>query len=485
MMEVGESAHGEQTEGRLRPSVVRQRHRDRDFGLRRALLAGDMLGLTAALAISFLVVGRREAPLLDALWFLLTLPAWAFLFRTYLLYREPVWRFEPSHLDDLFNLFHALVLGTLALWLFYKVVPPPQLVLSEVALFGGLAFVLIATLRIATRVINLRIQGPERVFVVAPIEDVRILDRKFRNHPECGLALVGVVAGEGASEELDLSLSVDIGDLKQLIASGKIDHLLVRLDSENLFLGEAADLKHACHSAGIRFGAYLANRSLLLAGAEINHIEGMGILSYNPAVLSRTSRMLKRGMDIVVAATLLTVFAPLVALIALAIKLDSKGPVFFRQVRVGHEERRFRLIKFRTMIQDADQMTAELMEKSADPNWLFIENDPRVTRLGRFLRQTSLDELPQLWNVLRGDMSLVGPRPLSECDDDSVTGRERHRLDLVPGVTGYWQILGRTSIPFREMVEMDYAYVTSWSLFGDMKILIRTIPAVLLRRGVN
>ncbi len=444
-----------------------------------------MLGLTAALVISFLVVGHRQAPLLDALWFLLTLPAWAFLFSAYLLYRQPVRRLAPSHLDDSSSLFHALLLGTLALWLFYKVAPPPQLILSEVALFGLLAFAFIAALRIAMRRISLRIQGPERVFVVAPLEDVRILDRKLRNHPEYGMALVGAVGCESASGELGLPLSVDKEDVKQLIASGRIDHLLVRLDSEYLPQDEVADLKHTCHSAGVRFGIYMANKGLLLPGTEIDHIEGIGMLSYNPPVLSRTSRVMKRGMDIVVAALLSTLFAPLMALIALAIKLDSKGPVFFSQVRVGHKERRFRLLKFRTMIQDADQMTSELMEKSADPDWLFIENDPRVTTLGRFLRATSLDELPQLWNVLKGDMSMVGPRPLSEQDDDSVKGWQRNRLDLVPGLTGHWQVLGRTAIPFREMIEIDYAYVTSWSLGLDLKILVLTVPAVLRRRGVN
>ena len=130
-------------------------------------------------------------------------------------------------------------------------------------------------------------------------------------------------------------------------------------------------------------------------------------------------------------------------------------------------------------------MTAELMEKSKDPNWLFLDKDPRVTKLGRFLRSTSLDELPQLWNVLKGEMSMVGPRPLSERDDRSVLGWERNRLDLVPGITGHWQILGRTTIPFREMIEIDYAYVTNWSLWHDLKILALTVPAVLRRRGVN
>ncbi len=143
------------------------------------------------------------------------------------------------------------------------------------------------------------------------------------------------------------------------------------------------------------------------------------------------------------------------------------------------------LLKFRTMVLGAEAMTAEMMKKSLDPYWLLVDDDPRVTRVGRFLRRTSLDELPQLWNVLVGEMSMVGPRPLSELDDRGLRGWERHRLDLVPGVTGYWQVMGRTKIPFKEMVEIDYAYVTDWSLWMDLKILLRTVAVVLSQRGSN
>jgi lipopolysaccharide/colanic/teichoic acid biosynthesis glycosyltransferase len=193
--------------------------------------------------------------------------------------------------------------------------------------------------------------------------------------------------------------------------------------------------------------------------------------------------VLKRCLDVTFAAASLVLFAPVMAVIALAIRLDSKGPVLFRQTRVGQDGRRFLLTKFRTMVPDSDRLVAELMEKSVDPDWLIIEDDPRVTRVGRFLRRSSLDELPQLWSVLKGEMSMVGPRPLSERDDEGVQGWERHRLDLVPGLTGHWQVLGRTTIPFREMIEIDYAYVTNWSLWLDLKLLIRTVPAVLRRRG--
>ena len=163
---------------------------------------------------------------------------------------------------------------------------------------------------------------------------------------------------------------------------------------------------------------------------------------------------------------LLVAVRRLMALIALAIKLDSRGPVFFRQQPDRARGQAVPAVKFRTMVLDAEDRSEELVRRSKDPNWLKLEHDPRITRVGRFLRMTSLDELPQLWNILRGEMSLVGPRPLIESEDCQIAGWGRSRLELTPGLTGLWQVLGRTSIPFEEMVKLDYLYVTNWSLWA-------------------
>ena len=179
--------------------------------------------------------------------------------------------------------------------------------------------------------------------------------------------------------------------------------------------------------------------------------------------------------------------APLVAITALCIKLDSRGPVFFRQVRMGAGEQPFRVFKFRTMVDDAEQLKGDVahlnMHVNDDPRMFKVPNDPRVTRVGAFLRRTRMDELPQLFNVLSGEMSLVGPRPLILDEDQYVVSWARRRLKLKPGMTGLWQVLGASDIPFDEMTKLDYLYVTNWSLREDSRLILLTLPALARARA--
>jgi lipopolysaccharide/colanic/teichoic acid biosynthesis glycosyltransferase len=182
----------------------------------------------------------------------------------------------------------------------------------------------------------------------------------------------------------------------------------------------------------------------------------------------------------------LVVLAPLFAIIAIAVKLSSPGPVIFAQRRSGRGGRPFLMYKFRTMVADAEARKAELLTQNEQDGPAFkIKNDPRVTAVGRFLRKTSLDELPQLWNVLKGEMSLVGPRPLPCAEAEACEGWQRRRLDVTPGITCIWQVRGRSQVSFADWVRMDMQYIRAQSLQQDLKLLLLTVPAVLLRRGAH
>jgi lipopolysaccharide/colanic/teichoic acid biosynthesis glycosyltransferase len=216
------------------------------------------------------------------------------------------------------------------------------------------------------------------------------------------------------------------------------------------------------------------------SAVEFDTVHGMTMLGVRPFGLSRSSRMLKRGFDAVATSIGLLLVAPIILAIAAAIRLESRGPVLFRQVRVGRDGRHFRIYKFRSMVVDAEAQKDSLRALNEVGDGMFkISQDPRVTRVGRFLRRTSLDELPQLLNVLRGEMSLVGPRPLVTDEDAHVLGLDRSRLHLTPGMTGPWQVGPR--VPMQEMVGIDYLYVTNWSLWLDFKVLLLTVRHVFLR----
>jgi exopolysaccharide biosynthesis polyprenyl glycosylphosphotransferase len=220
------------------------------------------------------------------------------------------------------------------------------------------------------------------------------------------------------------------------------------------------------------------------SAVEFDAVAGVTVLGVRRLGLGRSSRLIKRGLDIALAGVALLALTPLWLLIALTIKLDSEGPVFFRHARVGRDGRGFRMIKFRSMFDGADAQRASLRTQNGSAGLFKLSEDPRATRVGRFLRRMSLDELPQLINVLRGEMSLVGPRPLVADEDVLIEGRHRARLRLNPGMTGPWQVLGPTRPPLAEMVKADYLYAANWSLWNDIKILMRTMAHVVGRRGV-
>jgi exopolysaccharide biosynthesis polyprenyl glycosylphosphotransferase len=275
-------------------------------------------------------------------------------------------------------------------------------------------------------------------------------------------------------------LSMD--NLGRLVRERHVDRVFVvptSADAETM-------LDAVSHATVVGVKVSIVPRILEVVGSavEFDTVAGVTVLSARRPGLGRSSRAIKRAMDVVGSFLGLIVLAPFAALVALAIKLDTPGPVFFRQLRVGRDGTTFEMIKFRSMFDGAHAQRQALMALNEADGLFKLTRDPRITRVGRPLRATSLDELPQLINVLRGEMSLVGPRPLVVEEDIRVEGRHRDRLQLAPGMTGPWQVLGATRVPLSEMVKIDYLYSANWSLWTDVKILLRTLAHVAARRGV-
>ena len=274
-----------------------------------------------------------------------------------------------------------------------------------------------------------------------------------------------------------------IADARTLVHRLKIQRVIIAPQSSGG--ADTLDLMRIFGASGVQVSVIPALLQVVGSAVEFDDVQGVAMLGVRAFRLPRSSRLVKRAFDLFSAALLLLIASPLLACIAILIKLTSSGPILFRQERVGRDGRRFELLKFRSMVADAEARKAGLAQQNEAAEGFFkIPDDPRCTRLGRVLRRTNLDELPQLFNVLRGEMSLVGPRPLIPQEDERVVGWHRRRLELTPGMTGHWQVLGSSRVPLDEMVAIDYLYVANWSLWNDLKLLLRTIPHVLTGRGL-
>jgi exopolysaccharide biosynthesis polyprenyl glycosylphosphotransferase len=475
----------QRAKGELRfGGAVSARYRPRDYLTRRLLLLADAIGLVLAFA-GMLAVSPVDRPLESILLGLLSIPVWLVLFKAYGLYDRDIKRISHSTVDDLPWLLHALLVGCLLTWTYYKFLPGRRLVLFDILALAAFSLLAIVALRSGVRRVVTHALSRERVLFIGDGEATELLAGKMRAHPEYGLEPIGAVsaAALGATEESPASDQLDARDLEDLLTRFKPDRVVICPSS----VDETAllELMHVCKERSLKVSVLPRLFGAMGPSLEVDDVEGVTVLGINPPVLPRSSRLMKRSLDFAGSALALLLTAPLMLLIAIAVKLDSRGPIFFKQRRIGRAERPFQLVKFRTMSIGAEQQAEELLSQTRDPGWLKLDNDPRVTRVGRLLRLTSLDELPELWNVLKGQMSLVGPRPLIETEDRQIGGWARSRLDLTPGITGLWQVLGRTNIPFEEMIKLDYLYVTNWTLWTDIRLIIKTLPAVLTRRGAN
>jgi exopolysaccharide biosynthesis polyprenyl glycosylphosphotransferase len=467
---------------------------DRGRGLGRGrvwgLLIVDLLAVWVAMAGTFLLAEQIGPPAVIApggvqiaLAALATL-LWPAVFAAYGLYERQTRAIAPNSLDDVPELFHALLAGSLVLlvlgqglkkladWFVYSPL--------EAAMFLGLALVLVPLGRSCVRSFVLpHVLRRRRALIVGAGVDGRIVKRKLDLHPEYGLQVIGFVDDERGPEVLGTP-----ADLPRMIDTLEVDWVVVASGAEPT--DEMLDLMRAVRRPDVHLSIVPSYSELFTSNATIEELDGVPVVSLPPMRLSRSVRTLKRAIDLAAAGAGLLVLTPILAAVALAVRLDSPGPILFRQRRHGRGGREFDILKFRTMVDGAEAQRlamADLNEMDGGGPLFKMANDPRITRVGGFLRKWSLDELPQLWNVVRGEMSLVGPRPFVTHESEQITGWAGRRLDTTPGITGLWQVLGRNDIPFDEMVKLDYVYVTNWSLWWDIKILLRTVPTVLGRRG--
>ncbi|HEX2171092.1 MAG TPA: sugar transferase [Dehalococcoidia bacterium] len=395
------------------------------------------------------------------------------------LYRRPLRR---SLLDQAFLLLSATSLGMMVV-LTYAFFARGYAYSRLIYFFAGaLIFVGLIGARILVRFIWYLLRrrgiGVRRTLIAGGGTLARMAMHVIATEPGTDYRVCGFVS-EGADGDFGrfkcLGALEEIGDV---VARYEIDEVVIALPANSH--ERVLEILDHCKRQQISFKLIPDLYEMSLHRVDLDELRGIPLIGIKEAVIQGPDLVVKRALDIVIAALALVLFSPLWLLIALLIKIDSPGPIFFRQVRVGRGATLFGAYKFRSMRVNAESEIDELWAQNEASGPLFkMRRDPRVTRIGRFLRRTSLDEVPQFYNVLRGEMSLVGPRPPIPAEVEQYEDWHKKRLQVAPGLTGLWQVSGRSELPFDEMVMMDLFYIENWSLALDLKILIRTIPAVL------
>jgi exopolysaccharide biosynthesis polyprenyl glycosylphosphotransferase len=326
-----------------------------------------------------------------------------------------------------------------------------------------------------------------KVLIVGSGARARRLAETLLQHSEWGIRIVGHLDPDPTKvgdRVLESSVLGTVGDISSVLKGNVIDEVILAVP--RAMIPDVDKIALACEEEGVKLCLMADVFDVHAARTRLVALGPIPLLTLEPVAQGEWQLLVKRFMDLAIA-VLVVPLLPVIGLIVLAIKLDSPGPVFFVQERVGLHKRRFRMLKFRTMVEDADRRQAEFEHLNEAKGPIFkIANDPRITRVGRFLRRSSLDELPQILHVLTGEMSLVGPRPMSLRDVDLFDqGIQRKRFSVKPGLTCLWQVSGRSDLPFSKWLELDLYYIEHWSLGLDLKILFRTIPAVLSGKGAN
>jgi exopolysaccharide biosynthesis polyprenyl glycosylphosphotransferase len=449
----------------------------RDKIVRRSLLAAD---LAAAVAVGFLVHGAfgSSGPGWTALALVLIVP---FVNTAMGLYKRDELLISSRTLDEAPAVFQAATLSAVLAYLVESALIRPPLGAQMVALSVISLTVLTVLARLTARATLRGVMAPERCLVVGNREAEKRLREQLRTTPGIKAELVGRRRMDQLNPRGDASPVGSLLVLDQAVRESGAQRVVIAGDSASP--DQVHETIHVAKALGVKVSLLPRMFEVVGSAVAFDDVGGMTLLGVRRFGLSRRARLIKRAFDVAGSGAALVVLSPAFLTIAVAVRLSSPGPIFFHQIRVGRDGHRFQMFKFRSMVVDAEERKQSLCELNEADGLFKIDNDPRATYVGRLLRRTWLDELPQLLNVLRGEMSLVGPRPLVPDEDQLIRGWHRKRLDLTPGMTGPWQILGAARVPLREMVAIDYLYVTNWSLWGDVKLLLRTVPCMIARRG--
>jgi exopolysaccharide biosynthesis polyprenyl glycosylphosphotransferase len=454
----------------------------RDALFRRMLLAADIVAISGA----FLLVTQLSARPLALTWLsIIGLPLLLLGAKLFGLYDRDETLLRKTTLDEVPKLFHLATLCALAVWIGGGLIVDggPLHRLEALVLWLAL-FTALVLARALARGVALRLAPVERCLFIGDEGSARTIRSKLIDHHGVKATMVAQLdLDKAAPWSTDAFSPGRLAEIRDLAQELDVHRAIVAPGSAEG--GEMLNLVRTLKAVGVRVSVLPRLLEVVGSSVEFDDLHGVTVMGVRRFELTRSSAVVKRSFDLLGASLGLLAVSPLLAAIAVAIKLDGRGPVFFRQLRVGQHGERFHMLKFRTMVPNAEALKDSLRHRNEAQEGLFkIADDPRVTRVGRFLRKSALDELPQLFNILRGEMSLVGPRPLVIEEDQRVEGWHRRRLELTPGMTGHWQILGPSRVPLGEMVAIDYLYVANWSLWKDVKILMRTVPHVLGRRGL-
>jgi exopolysaccharide biosynthesis polyprenyl glycosylphosphotransferase len=445
----------------------------RDRRLRRQLVKADIVAGCASGVLTALIAGVA----LDSLSVLALAIAlgWPLMAGACGLYTVSPLRTWASGLGEAPRLAVASLLMSWPLFGLLGALGAARPVAGALAASAFMATGAVLTRTVARATIHRTAELRQRTLVLGSGSVAADLVERLRKYPELGLDPVGFI-DDDVHQPVGVPRLGGLDALPNLIADGRVDRVMIaftRSRHEDLLR-----CVRQCRDAGVTVDIVPRLFEFLDGARYLEQIGDLPLVSIQVPEFTRVSRVAKRALDVAVASLLLIALLPLMAAIAVAIKLDSRGPVFFVQPRTGRGGRLFKLLKFRSMRVGAAVMVRE------DGAIVKGPDDERVTRVGRLLRRFSLDEAPQLLNVLRGDMSMVGPRPLVLAESHAlVHDWQSRRADLRPGLTGPWQVSGRSHIPFPEMIKLDYQYVAGWSLARDVEILIATFPAVLTGRG--